>query len=122
MKTLVKNINISLEDEANPNEEEMDPSVNNVDRVSEDLELNACVDQFNDNDDEEISALISRLLPNETNWSFVDFTNESNIVQYMTNHKSFSFMFVNGVNCAAHTIQLAIRMPYLQCLPILMTR
>lgn len=108
MKTLLTSINNNIQDEMNANDS------NHQILSDEDFDVDArCsfartttsneIDDVDETDQIEITNLMSRLVPNESDWSFC------NHMGNMDLSSMNSLVLVNGVNCAAHTIQLAIK-------------
>lgn len=115
MKTLLSSINAAIDAE---NEAAAGVTINDVDHISNhrqiddfgmrmdehtsygEAEASNSIDQT---DDIEIANLMHRLVPNETEWSFGDHLGDVNWSMMR------SLVLVNGVNCAAHTLQLAIK-------------
>lgn len=55
---------------------------------------------------DELDTLLNSLLPSEADWTFTNYDSEEIT---STIKKNNSFLLVNGINCAAHTIQLAFK-------------
>lgn len=111
MRTLLSSINTAIDDET---EEAASVTLNDVDHLDishytqidelgEQHEEATASNSIDQTDDIEIEHLMNRLVPSEAEWSFGDHLSE---VNWSMMH---SLALVNGVNCAAHTIQLAIK-------------
>lgn len=106
MKSLVTSINKNIGDEMNSDNDDD----NSDQQISCDVHVfetqsttTATSNTIDETDDIEITNLMSRLLPNESDWSFCDHMGN------MDWSSMNSLALVNGVNRAAHTIQLAIK-------------
>lgn len=98
MQAFIKNVNQILEDEV----EEANRS--NMHNNFENLTI--LENNTGSASTSELDTLLNTLLPAEADWTFTDY--ESDEITNIIKAKS-SFLLVNGVNCAAHTIQLAIK-------------
>lgn len=71
--------------------------------MSDDEDAIAPLNSIDQTDQIEIMNLMSRLVPFESDWFFNDDINS------LDTSPMVSLVLINGVNCAAHTLQLAIK-------------
>lgn len=114
MRTLLSSINSAIENVPDASAESENSHSERSDNISSNILSNMEDQQFYDSaisdilnkievsDHSEISMLMSRLLPNESEWSFANITNDVDL-------PPTSFLLVNGVICAAHTLQLVVK-------------
>lgn len=105
MRAMVLCMNEHPEDEAEecsgPNQRAGQiPDTNIVDDIAIDIEIA----DFVDNGSDELQALLDNLTPEEDEWTLANY--DDNWLEHIQHNHHF---LINGVNCAAHTLQLAVR-------------
>lgn len=105
MKTLLSSINEDLENE---NEEDTS-SENAIQNVAEEdtIDLTNDFEEFINSDTTELEALLGSLVSAEDEWTMSNI--DEGYVDCIRPTSQDSFLFVNGVNCAAHTLQLGVK-------------
>lgn len=127
MKTLIENLNENIENQSTEecvlieeNEQLDSEQNNNTESVTDvdmdehvqnayNIQIATALNQINEADQIEINQLADDLVPDESDWSFINYSDDIDLADSLTINKSAKFAFVNGVNCAAHTLQLAIK-------------
>lgn len=112
MKTLLSSLNEELqneeevgvygEDTIQYTEEQEDDDASIID-LTNDAEFEEVINS----DTNELEALLSSLEPAEDDWIITN--SDEDYVNTIRQSVPDSFLFVNGVNCAAHTLQLGVR-------------
>lgn len=114
MKTLLSCMNNIINDETDTDIEVSDADDSNhnfindagpcsEEHMSYDEASSSASNLIDQTDQMEITNLMSRLLPIESDWSFDDG------LHILDTSQMASLVLINGVNCAAHTLQLAIK-------------
>lgn len=110
MKTLLSSVNKEIQNE---NEAGAENTMQHVEQ--QEMEDGSIIDLTNDaefeeymnSDTNELEALLSSLEPAEDEWILSNF--DEDCVNSIRQTIRDSFLFVNRVNCAAHTLQLGVR-------------
>lgn len=120
MRTLLASINAAIENgvTVEENDENVSDGIGNPQEHSAcnipansgnhhwcDLEIANVLNEIEETDQNQISMLMNQILPNEADWSFINITNDIELPA----SSAMPFLLVNGVNCAAHTLQLVVR-------------
>lgn len=122
MNTLLRNMNKVIVDN-DENEEECNDlperELNNVEITDItdpaeqnliDAEINTILNMVSEEEEDEINALAENLVPSDNDiWTIDDYSSDVDLVNILTENNSANFVFVNGINCAAHTLQLAVK-------------
>lgn len=102
--------NEQLDNEQNNNTESMlDIDMDENVQSAYNIQIATALNQIDEDDQNEINELANNLVPDESDWSFINYSNDIDLADSLVRNKSAKFAFVNGVNCAAHTIQLVIK-------------
>lgn len=125
MKTLLKCLNDHLSKESIDNESDnadctsSKQSETNEIEYGEDSTINEGYDydneiahvlnEIDENDEAELDLLLyGDYTEEDEDWNFIDYSMNADLVQSMENIMNRQLFFVNGINCSAHTVQLAV--------------
>lgn len=103
MRSFIKNINDGLEHQ---NDEEDVDALSNLELLSVDEQAVSENDNGTTASSNELDILMDQLLPAEEEWLFSSYE-ANDLIDSIQKHNSF--LLVNGVSCAAHSIQLVVK-------------